>query len=170
MLIVYALLIAYSCVWVPFSVTHNGRTIYLGYGFVWSGPAMPPTDRWAVVSQRLASQAEQSCRASDPARAGSLVALLAAQILALSRHADEFIVEDDHDPASAAMPLDGELDPRELAALVDQLRSSDLSAMQRFAELEVDADDRNAVSFAGLTCDPASLEPVREVAEAGEAV
>ena len=31
--------------------------------------------------------------------------------------------------------------------------------LQRFAELEVAASDRGALSFAGLTCDPATLEP-----------
>ncbi|TXC65514.1 Hpt domain-containing protein [Piscinibacter aquaticus] len=84
--------------------------------------------------ERLAAQAEQACRAGDATRAGNLVALLAAQLQALSRHADEFIVEHERDPASAAVPLDGDLDPRDLAPLIDQLRSSDLSALQRFAE------------------------------------
>ena len=36
------------------------------------------------------------------------------------------------------MPLDGDIDPRELSSLVEQLRCSDLSAMQRFAELAPD--------------------------------
>ena len=44
------------------------------------------------------------------------------------------------------------------------------AVLLRFAELEVAAPERGALAFAGLTCDPASLEPepAREVA--GEAV
>ncbi len=63
-LIAYALLLAYSCVWVPFSVyPRQGNSQYrafLGYGFVWAGPRLPPAppDPWAVVSQWPHSQPE----------------------------------------------------------------------------------------------------------------
>ena len=37
-LIVYFLLLAYCCVWIPWHVIMGEDNIRLGYGWVWSGP------------------------------------------------------------------------------------------------------------------------------------
>ncbi len=37
---VYFLVLTYTLVWVPWSVDGSGRSLRLGYGFIWSGPSV----------------------------------------------------------------------------------------------------------------------------------
>lgn len=65
-LVVYCLLLAYCCVWIPWHVKHPGRYgdefIRLGYGWLWAGPYRKPpsvvyydppkgSGEWAMASE-----------------------------------------------------------------------------------------------------------------------
>ncbi len=86
----------------------------------------------ARAIQQLAGDAEVACAAGDIVRAARIATHLVEQLAKLSENTTLISKALPTQPALRELPNDGELDPHDLADLIQLLRRQNLSAMARF--------------------------------------